>query len=109
ALYLGEKIAEGSSEQVMRDETVRRVYLGGGIETHERPEAEIAAHKVLLPVNDFSVFYVKSQELENLSLTVNECDFVSIVGLNGAGKTSLFNAISGLVPFRGAISWDGAT
>ena len=107
ALYLGEKIAEGSSEQVMRDETVRRVYLGGGIETHERPEAEIAAHKVLLQVDDVSVFYGKAQALENVSLTVHEGEFVSIVGLNGAGKTSLFNAISGLVPFRGAISWDG--
>jgi ABC-type branched-subunit amino acid transport system ATPase component len=30
------------------------------------------------------------------------------VGLNGAGKTSLFNAISGLVPYSGAIRWGGA-
>ena len=39
AMYVGERIAEGSVEEVMRDETVRRVYLGGGIETAARPEA----------------------------------------------------------------------
>ena len=33
AMYLGEPIAEGTAESVMRDETVRRVYLGGKIET----------------------------------------------------------------------------
>lgn len=107
ALYLGEKIAEGTAETVMRDETVRRVYIGGGIETHERPESEIAAHKVLLDVDNVSLFYGKAQALDNVSLRVHEGEFVSIVGLNGAGKTSLFNAISGLVPYRGTIAWDG--
>ncbi len=36
AMYLGERIAEGSADEVMRNETVRRVYLGGAIETHAR-------------------------------------------------------------------------
>ena len=36
ALYLGEKIAEGTATEVMADETVRRVYLGGSIETAAR-------------------------------------------------------------------------
>ena len=39
AMYLGERIAEGSAESVMADPTVRRVYLGGSIETAARPEA----------------------------------------------------------------------
>ena len=38
AMYLGERIAEGSADEVMRNETVRRVYLGGAIETHARDE-----------------------------------------------------------------------
>ena len=33
--------------------------------------------------------------LKNLSLTVNEEDFITIIGSNGAGKSTLFNAISG--------------
>jgi branched-chain amino acid transport system ATP-binding protein len=107
ALYLGEKIAEGTPESVMQNETVRRVYIGGAIETHERPEAEIATRKPLLRIEDVSIFYGKAQAVEDVSLTVHEGEFVSIVGINGAGKTSLFNAVSGLVPYRGRISWDG--
>lgn len=33
--------------------------------------------------------------LDNLSLTVNDGDFITIIGSNGAGKSTLFNAISG--------------
>jgi putative ABC transport system ATP-binding protein len=33
--------------------------------------------------------------LNDLSLTVNDGDFVSIIGANGAGKSTLFNAIAG--------------
>jgi len=108
AMYLGERIAEGSAEEVMRDPTVRRVYLGGAIETHTRPEIEARGGPPLLDVRDVSVFYGKAQALEGVSVHVHEGEFVSVVGLNGAGKTTLFNAISGLVPCTGTISWDGA-
>ena len=40
AMYLGERIAEGTADEVMHDQTVRRVYLGGEIETHPRPELD---------------------------------------------------------------------
>jgi ABC-type branched-subunit amino acid transport system ATPase component len=53
------------------------------------------------------VHYGKAQALEKVSLHVREGEFVSIVGLNGAGKTSLFNAISGLVPYTGQIQFRG--
>jgi len=33
--------------------------------------------------------------LKNISLTVNDGDFITIIGSNGAGKSTLFNAISG--------------
>ena len=39
AMHVGEKIAEGSVAEVMANETVRRVYLGGAIETAARPES----------------------------------------------------------------------
>src|SRR6202040_1291702 len=38
AMYLGEEIVTGRADEVMRNETVRRVYLGGAIETSARPE-----------------------------------------------------------------------
>ncbi|HWK47354.1 MAG TPA: ATP-binding cassette domain-containing protein [Stellaceae bacterium] len=108
AMYLGERIAEGSAEAVMRDETVRRVYLGGSIETASRPETAFADAVPLLQVEALSVLYGKAQALDHVSIHVHEGEFVSVVGLNGAGKTTLFNAISGLVPYSGGIRWGGA-
>jgi len=107
ALYLGERIAEGSTDAVMANEQVRRVYLGGAIATASRPELARKAGVPLLAVEDVSVHYGKAQALDGVSLAVHEGEFVSVVGLNGAGKTTLFNAISGLVPYAGAIRWAG--
>jgi branched-chain amino acid transport system ATP-binding protein len=108
AMYLGERVAEGSAEEVMRDPTVRRVYLGGEIETHPRPELDAAPGEPLLDIREVEVLYGKAQALQKVSLHVRAGEFVSIVGLNGAGKTTLFNAVSGLVPYRGEIRWRGA-
>ncbi len=107
AMYLGERVAEGSAEEVMRDETVRRVYLGGEIAQASRPARAATGEAPLLEVSDVSVFYGKAQALENVSLRIRKGEFVSVVGLNGAGKTTLFNAISGLVPYQGSIAFAG--
>ena len=109
AMYLGEKIAEGSAEDVMRNETVRTVYLGGKIEIASRPDRPDTGKPPLLKVDDARVLYGKATALDGVSIHVNEGEFVSIVGLNGAGKTTLFNAISGMVPYSGAITWAGAS
>ena len=108
AMYLGQRIAEGTAEQVMRDETVRRVYLGGHIQAAARDPARQASRATLLEVEGLSVSYGKAQALDNVSLRVGTGEFVSIVGLNGAGKTTLFNAICGLVPATGSIRFAGA-
>jgi ABC-type branched-subunit amino acid transport system ATPase component len=109
AMYLGEHVAEGSAEEVMRNETVRRVYLGGEIKLASRPERAAANAPPLLEVVGASVLYGKAQALEDVSIHVAEGEFVSVVGLNGAGKTTLFNAISGLVPHGGDIRFGGAS
>jgi branched-chain amino acid transport system ATP-binding protein len=107
AMYLGERIAEGSSRDVMHDETVRRVYLGGAIETAARPEASFHEKPPFLEVERVSVRYGKAQALENVSIHVHPGEFVAVVGLNGAGKTTLFNAISGLIAWSGEIRREG--
>jgi branched-chain amino acid transport system ATP-binding protein len=109
AMYLGEHVAEGTADEVMANETVRRVYLGGRIEAHPRKELDARAGEPLLAIRHVDVRYGKAQALQQVSIHVNEGEFVSVVGLNGAGKTTLFNAISGLVPYDGEIRWDGAT
>ena len=110
ALHLGEKIAEGTATEVMADVTVRRVYLGGSIETAARPESTFADRETpLLAVQDLSVFYNKAQALANVSLHVHQREFVSVVGINGAGKTTLFNTICGMLPYQGKILWQGTS
>jgi ABC-type branched-subunit amino acid transport system ATPase component len=109
AMYLGEYVAEGTAEEVMRNETVRRVYLGGKIETASRPEREGKDRTPLLDVRGLGVLYGKATALDDVSIHVGEGEFVSVVGLNGAGKTTLFNAISAMVPYSGTINWRGET
>ena len=107
AMYLGERVTEGTAEEVMRDETVRRVYLGGKIETIQKDDALSEDKPPLLEVKGVKVLYGKAQALDNVSIEVKEGQFISVVGLNGAGKTTLFNAISGLVPYQGEIRFGG--
>jgi branched-chain amino acid transport system ATP-binding protein len=108
AMYVGERIAEGSADEVMRNEKVRRVYLGGSIETAARPESSFRDSATpFLAVDKVGVQYGKAQALQDVSIHVHAGEFVSVVGLNGAGKTTLFNAISGLVPYSGDIRREG--
>jgi branched-chain amino acid transport system ATP-binding protein len=50
----------------------------------------------MLKVNNLSVHYGGMQALANVSIEVNQGEIVSIVGSNGAGKSTTINAISGL-------------
>ena len=46
--------------------------------------------------------------LNNLSLTVNNADFITVIGANGAGKSTMFNAIAGTyLTDEGSITLDG--
>ena len=46
--------------------------------------------------------------LQNLSLTLNEGDFVTVIGGNGAGKSTMLNAVAGVFPVdEGKILIDG--
>jgi ABC-type branched-subunit amino acid transport system ATPase component len=107
AMYLGERIAEGSADEVMRNETVQRVYIGGKIEAAARERGGSHEAATLLQLGAVEVLYGKAKALAGVDIEVQQDECVSIVGLNGAGKTTLFNAISGLVPYRGSIRFAG--
>jgi branched-chain amino acid transport system ATP-binding protein len=55
----------------------------------------------MLRISGLSVSYGGLRALEDVSLEVNEGEFVAIVGPNGAGKTTLLKAISGSVRVGG--------
>ena len=52
----------------------------------------------MLEVRQLTVSYGCVRAIDGISLTVQPGEIVSIVGMNGAGKTSILNAISGMVP-----------
>ena len=58
-------------------------------------------------VKDLNVYYGKIHAIKNISLTVEEGELVSLIGANGAGKTSLLTAIMGQIPSTGQISFEG--
>ncbi|MBR4082489.1 MAG: ABC transporter ATP-binding protein [Clostridia bacterium] len=59
-------------------------------------------------VKDLSVSYGYVEALKNVSVSAEEGQIVSIIGSNGAGKTSLLRCISGLVaPKTGTIEFMG--
>lgn len=58
----------------------------------------------MLLVKNLSVSYDKTEAIKNVSLRVERGNVVSLLGSNGAGKTSILNTINGFVhPTRGEI------
>ena len=55
----------------------------------------------LLKVTDLSVSYGHIDALHHVSVEANEGEIVSIIGSNGAGKTTILRTISGLVKAKG--------
>jgi branched-chain amino acid transport system ATP-binding protein len=54
-----------------------------------------------LIARDLDVFYGPLQAVRRLSFSVDEGQIATLLGANGAGKTSVIRAICGLVPVRG--------
>ena len=62
----------------------------------------------LLEIKDLQVFYGVIQALKGIDFTVNEGEIVTLIGANGAGKTTIMQSIMGLIPSRlGSITYDG--
>jgi branched-chain amino acid transport system ATP-binding protein len=72
-------------------------------------EAPTNGAKPLLEVEDIHTFYGSIEALKGISLTVYEGEIVTLIGANGAGKSTTLRSISGIVPPRtGKISFQGA-
>jgi branched-chain amino acid transport system ATP-binding protein len=62
----------------------------------------------LLEINDLIVLYGEIEALRGVSLSVDEGQVVTLLGANGAGKSTTLRAISGLAkPAAGEILFDG--
>jgi branched-chain amino acid transport system ATP-binding protein len=61
----------------------------------------------MLTIEHLEVRYGGITALRGVSLEVNDGETVLLVGANGAGKSSIINAVMGLVPAAGAIRFGG--
>ena len=62
----------------------------------------------LLEVQDIQVYYGMIQALKGVSFSVNEGEVIALIGANGAGKTTVFNMLTGVYkPDDGSIVLDG--
>ncbi len=61
----------------------------------------------LLDVRDLIVTYDGIRALQGVSFSVQKGEIVTLIGANGAGKTSILRAVSGLVGYSGSIQFEG--
>jgi len=63
--------------------------------------------RIILSVEDIHVFYGAIHAIKGVSLEVREDEIVTLIGANGAGKSTTLNAITGLLkPRSGKIVYD---
>ncbi|MEN3295257.1 MAG: hypothetical protein V7642_4510 [Burkholderiales bacterium] len=60
----------------------------------------------VLEINNLDVYYGQAHAVQGVSLTL-EHGVLAVVGKNGMGKTSICNAVTGLVPARGSVRFNG--
>ena len=62
----------------------------------------------LLEVKNIKVYYGNINAIKDISFEVNEGEIVTLIGANGAGKSSILNTVAGLIkPKSGEIIFDG--
>ena len=62
----------------------------------------------ILEVNDLNVYYEAIHAIKNISFEIKKGEIVTLIGANGAAKTSTLHAVSGLLPLKsGEVSLNG--
>ena len=64
--------------------------------------------EALLQVKDLQVYYGSIHAIKGVSFEVREGEIVTLIGANGAGKSTVLNTVSGLLhPQSGSVIFDG--
>ena len=68
----------------------------------------MSENKCLLQVENLNVYYGSIHAIKGISFQVNEGEIVTLIGANGAGKSTTLNTIAGLLkPKSGSVTFDG--
>jgi branched-chain amino acid transport system ATP-binding protein len=67
--------------------------------------AEGMDDQVLLSVQELNISYGNIRAVKGISFDVQEGEIVTLIGANGAGKSSTLRAISGIIPYKGNITY----
>jgi len=62
---------------------------------------------LLLSVCNLNVTYGSINAVKGVSFDVDQGEIVTLIGANGAGKSSILRTISGIIPYQGSISYKG--
>ena len=107
-LDAGTNLSEGTPEEVQADPAVLEAYLGTTEKKPPKPARNEPERELLLQVRDLDVRFGKVQLLDGLDIEVRRGERVALLGTNGAGKSTILKAVSGLIPIAGGrVEWKG--
>jgi len=98
---------EGLPPRPQPTDPVAAAHNAAALRDVPRPFALRMPVPALLVGHEVTVQYGGVFALSDVSLEVRRGEIVGLIGANGAGKSTFFNAVSGLAPVRGSIRYRG--